>query len=171
MLKWLVHFKVWQLSLVLCSLLLLSSCGFQLRGAYQLPSAMQLTYVKAKAESDLVSALKRQLKASGIALVDVASDQAATLSVYNEQKQSRTVSVDSRGRAREYTLSYQVEFEVKHSPSGFLMEPQSVKIERDFLFDTDDVLGKSKGINELYESMQQDVIRLLLLRLQSRGDT
>ena len=170
MLKRLIHFNVWQLSLVLCSLLLLSSCGFQLRGAYQLPSVMQLTYVKAKAESDLVSALKRQLKASGVTLVDAVSDQAATLSIYNEKKQKRTVSVDSRGRAREYTLSYQVEFELKHSPSGFLMEQQSVKIERDFLFDTDDVLGKSKGINELYESMQQDVIRLLLLRLQSRGD-
>ncbi len=150
-------------------MLLLSSCGFQLRGAYQLPQAMQLTYVKAGSESDFVSALKRQLKASKITLVDVASDQAATLIIHKEQKQKRTVSVDSRGRAREYTLTYQVDFEVKHPSVEFSIEQQSVKIDRDFLFDTEDVLGKSKGINELYESMQQDVIRLLLLRLQSRG--
>lgn len=171
MLKRLVHLKAWRWSYALVALLLLSSCGFQLRGAYQLPQAMQLTYVEAKSESDLVSALKRQLKASGVTLLDAASDQAATLFINKEQKQKRVVSVDSRGRAREYTLSYQLEFEVKHSSSGFSMDQQSVKIERDFLFDTDDVLGKSKGVDELYESMQQDVIRLLLLRLQSQGDT
>ncbi len=169
MLKLLTHKNAWRWSLSLVVVLLLSSCGFQLRGAYQLPQAMQLTHVEARSESELVSALKRQLKASDITLVDASSDQAATLKILKQQKQRRTVSVDSRGRAREYTLSYLVEFEVSHPASGFLIEQQTVKIDRDFLFDTDDVLGKSKGINELYESMQQDIVRLILLRLQSQG--
>jgi len=148
---------------------LLTACGFQLRGAYQLPQEMSSTYVEAPDEnSDLVRALKRSLKASGVNLFAQASEEAAVLKVGNAQKSKRIVSVDSRGKAREYTLTYAVVFSVSFEKTDFEMSEQTISISRDFLFDTEDVLGNSREEAQLYTEMQQDAVRLILLRLQSK---
>ena len=147
---------------------LLISCGFHLRGAYQLPQEMNSTYVDTSDDSsDLVRSLKRNLKASGISILDKAVDEAAVLKVGNAQKSKRIVSVDSRGKAREYTLTYSIVFSVSFAQTDFEISEQTISINRDFLFDTEDVLGNSREEAQLYTEMQQDAVRLMLLRLQS----
>jgi len=148
---------------------LLTACGFHLRGAYQLPQEMNSTYIDAQDEnSDLVRSLKRSLKASGVNLLEEALDEAAVLKVAKAQKSKRIVSVDSRGKAREYTLTYAIVFSVRVEQTDFEMSEQTISINRDFLFDTEDVLGNSREEAQLYTEMQQDAVRLMLLRLQSK---
>ncbi len=156
---------------LLCAVLL-SGCGFKLRGAYQLPEAMQTTRVEAaQPKSDFIRSLKRGLKSSGVRLVDETADNTAdntaVLRVYNEKKSKRIVSLDSNGRAREYTLIYAVSFSVKALTQVFEVPEQTVQIDRDFVFDTEDVLGNSREETKLYQEMEQDIVRLILLRLQS----
>ncbi len=164
--------KIISYSFVLVLLLQLTACGFQLRGAYQLPAAMNVTYVDASRiakSSGLNRVLVRRLKASDIKIADSASDDVAVLTLLKEQKTKRIISVDSRGRAREYTLTYSISFNVKAANAEFEIEEQDVRIDRDFVFDTEDVLGNSREETKLYEEMQVDVIRLILLRLQSQA--
>jgi len=152
---------------LLC-VLLLSGCGFKLRGAYQLPEAMQTTWVEAaQPKSDFIRSLKRGLKSSGVRLVDDMSDNAAVLKIFSEKKSKRIISLDANGRAREYTLIYAVSFSVKALILEFEMPEQTVQIDRDFVFDTEDVLGNSREEAKLYQEMEQDIVRLILLRLQS----
>jgi len=151
-------------------LMLLTSCGFKLRGAYQLPSAMQLTYVDASQVSPGISrALIRNLKSSDIKIANTDVEGAAVLKLFKETKTKRIVSVDANGRAREYTLTYVISFSVKAKEDDFEIESQEIRIDRDFVFDTEDVLGNSREESQLYEEMQQDLIRLILLRLQSKA--
>lgn len=162
------------LALTLLCLSLLSGCGFQLRGAYQLPAAMQQTYIDAVAvNADLVRSLGIALRASDIQLLDAPSSDAAQLKLFNETRSKRVVSVDSRGRAREYTLSYAISFSLSGpqpvTGDGFRIEQQDLQIDRDFLFDPEDVLGNARGESQLYEEMRQDLVRLILLRLQSKA--
>jgi len=140
--------------LLLCSLFL-SGCGFKLRGA--------------QPRSELIRALKRGLKASGVKLVDEAMHSAAVLSVLNEKRSKRIVSLDARGRAREYTLTYAVSFSVKARLQEFEIKQQTVQIDRDYVFDTEDVLGNSREEKRLYQEMGGDLVRLILLRLQSQA--
>jgi LPS-assembly lipoprotein len=161
-------------ALALLCLSLLNSCGFQLRGAYQLPAAMQQTYIDASSvNGDLVRSLSIALRASDIQLLDAPSSDAAQLKLFNETRSKRVVSVDSRGRAREYTLSYAISFSlVGRQPAtdeAFRIEQQDLQIDRDFLFDPEDVLGNARGESQLYEEMRQDLVRLILLRLQSKA--
>jgi LPS-assembly lipoprotein len=163
-----------RLALALLSLSLLNACGFQLRGAYQLPAAMQQTYIDAASvNADLVRSLSIALRASEIKLLDVPSSDAAQLKLFNETRSKRVVSVDSRGRAREYTLSYAISFSLSGpqpvTGDVFRIEQQDLQIERDFLFDPEDVLGNARGESQLYEEMRQDLVRLILLRLQSKA--
>jgi len=157
------------LIVVMC-FLLLSGCGFKLRGAYKLPVEMQVTYIDAvQKNSTLTRALVRTLKASDIKVAENAADDIAVLKLSNESKTKRIVSVDASGRAREYTLTYAIDFHVTALTAKFEIEKQTISIDRDFQFDTEDVLGNSREESQLYEEMQQDLIRLILLRLQSKA--
>lgn len=153
---------------------LLQACGFHLRGMYQLPSAMEQTYVSASQQTSLVDELTRRLEANKINVLSEPIDTASTLKIIQESRSKRIVSVDTRGRAREYTLVYQLTFSVRNTAQAFALDEQTLNIERDFLFDSEDVLGNSRGEEELYENMQSDLVRLLMLKLQSvagRGAT
>jgi len=162
--KLLKHFFILLLSVSL------ASCGFQLRGAYELPAAMQVTYINQQQVTiDLVRSLKRALRASDIKIADTKTDDSAVLRLYKETRGKRTVSVDAQGRAREYTLTYALSFSLVASQQKFEIAEQTIRIERDFIFDPEDVLGNSRGESQLYEEMQQDLVRLLLLRLQSKA--
>lgn len=143
-------------------------CGFQLRGAYRLPDAMKVTFVSSSQPgSGLTRALKRGLSASNITLSAVEIKNSATLSLSNMSKTKRVVSVDDIGRAREYTLTYAVRFNVVKLAADFKVESQNISIQRDFVFDSKDVLGNSREESQLYGDMEQDLVRLILLRLQS----
>ncbi len=150
---------------------LLNACGFQLRGAYQLPASMKTTFISsASANSELTRALTRSLKSSEINVVDNPTDDIAILTLSKESRTKRIVSVDSRGRAREYTLTYAIVFDVENRADQFKIKQQNLSISRDFVFDTNDVLGNSREESQLYNDMQQDLIRLILLRLQSQAE-
>lgn len=149
---------------------ILTSCGFHLRGAYKLPSDMKVTYVEsANDASALIRTLKRSLKSSGITLTENKSEALAVLKIYNEEQTKRVLSVDSQGRAQEYELSYAIKFAVSANDSDFEIAEQSLNIQRDFLFDTEDVLGKGREEDTLIKDMQVDIVRLLMLRLQSQA--
>ena len=151
------------------TLVLLVGCGFKLRGAYQLPDAMNTTYVNSiEKNSTLSRALIRSLKSSDVNIVNSAADNVAVLTLSKEARSKRIISVDANGRAREYTLTYAISFNIKKQDEDFEIENQEIRIDRDFVFDTEDVLGNSREESKLYEEMQQDIIRLILLRLQSK---
>lgn len=150
----------------------LVSCGFQLRGAYPLPKVMSATYVKASNQnSELVRHLKRALNVSDIKLVDSEQQATAILEIGGEKQSQRVLSVDSEGRAREYELLYEVNFELRSVAGPVELEQQTLTLSRDFLFDTEDVLGKGREQATLVRDMQQDMVRLMLLRLSRHKKT
>ena len=128
-----------QFLLFVLSAALLSACGFQLRGAYTLPEAMQSTYIEHQVSADLIRSLKISLKASDVNVSETKSTDAAILKLFNEQKSKRTVSVDAKGRAREYTLSYSLGFSLSSAQNKSIIPEQSILIERDFLFDPEEI--------------------------------
>ena len=58
-------------------------------------------------------------------------------------------------------------FELRTAAGQVVFEKQNLKLVRDFLFDTEDVLGKGREEAVLIEDMQQDMVRLIMLRLQA----
>lgn len=156
---------LWLVALGLVSAMLVG-CGFHLRGAYPLPTSMSATYIKASNQnSELVQHLKRTLKASDIELVDNEQQATGILDIGAEKQDKRVLSVDSKGRAREYELQYEINFELRSAQGQLVVERQTLKLARDFLFDTEDVLGKGREEATLIRDMQQDMVRLMLLRL------
>ena len=163
------------LLLVTCSLLL-ASCGYHLRGAYKLPPQMATTVIRSdNMNGELVRSLRRGLETGGINVVSEANpadsdtvkqSEVTVLRIFKEKQSKRVLSVDINGRVREFELYYKISLELT-GEDGFFVPEQTLELSRDFLFDPEDVLGKSDEEADLLRDMQRDMVRLVMLRLQA----
>tara|TARA_B100000676_G_scaffold312551_1_gene387338 strand:+ start:3506 stop:4009 length:504 start_codon:yes stop_codon:yes gene_type:complete len=154
-------------SFVLVTLLLglLSGCGFQLRGSADLQG---LKSVRIDTGSTILrDELAVFLEDGGVVLVDDKKAQVdAVLSAYDENYQRRVLSVDSNtGKAREYELAYTVKFNLVDGDGEALVSEQRVRLVRDFVFDEDAVIGKSREEDVLRREMRRDAVQHILRRL------
>lgn len=148
----------------LLAAVLLSSCGFQLRGKIELPPELTKMQVSGL---DRNHALRRQLErileANGVEIVQEATDETARLSL-NEYRQDREILVvGTDGRVREYRLISGVDAAFRGE--GFEMPSTTVKVFRDFNYDPDDVLGKAEEEKQLRVDMDNELSQLIIQRL------
>ena len=102
--------------------------------------------------------------------IQVAQDEAQSKSklvLINENRQRRVLSVDGSGRAKEYLLTYTVNFAIQVEQSDEATDTLSVS--RSLLFDPDAVLAATNETEILYRDMRRDIARLILLKLQARA--
>ena len=79
------------------------------------------------------------------------------LQLSDERFSRRVLSVDSNtGKEREFELAYQVAFQVTGAGGEELVPKQTVSLVRDYVFDADAVLGKSREQSVLQAEMRRD---------------
>lgn len=147
----------------------LSGCGFHLRGAASLPEAIQVVAVRAPSLA-VREEIAVFLEDGGVRVVDAGADvnADAVLSVFQEAYERRVLSVDpNTGKAREFELAYIFDFSFIDREGKALVKPQSVRLVRDFVFDEDAVIGKSREEGVLREEMRRDAVQQLIRRLQA----
>lgn len=147
-------------------LLLLSGCGFQLRGKAALPPGLEkMTITGLDMYDPLVIVLSRYLRANGVDVVANGDPKAAVLrlSDFSQIKEIIVVAVD--GTVREYRLISGVTMELQGKSSGLKLPAERVRVMRDFLYNPDDVLGKSEEEKILREEMIRDLARKIMDRL------
>ena len=153
-------------------LFMLSACGFHLRGALQLPDEFSSVYLSGKnSGSELLRDLKRILQTNGSQLQDNALDARAIIKIEDEITTQRVVSVDSQGRASEYELKLGIIFSVglveDKEHTGFRIKSKKLELVRDYIYDNEAVLGKSREKEILIRDMQRDASRLIMLQIQA----
>ncbi len=114
----------------------------------------------------LYKELRSALKASGTELTEDRTVAASELRVIRERRSRDVQSVDSQGRAREYTLKYSVSFSLK-SKGEWLIEDSNILLNRILLFNPDAVLGTEQEEANIYRDMIRDGSSQILLRLQA----
>ena len=146
---------------------LLSACGFHLAGKADLDPVFEHTYVTYKGAGEKMAKLvEERLKANKNDLVEL-EDASAIVTVLYERRDRDVLSVDEEGKVREYELVLHVGVSVKNAEGARLIQDQNIRLSRDFLFDIDDVIGKGREQNVIYQEMREDVSRLILYRLQA----
>lgn len=148
-------------------LLLPAGCGWQLRGGYELPAAMETVRVTG-GDRQLRNAVILGLRGSGAEVLDEAGErEVATLRLLSGASEQRTLSTDSQGRALEYELIERVTWTVTDAEGETLIPRQTVERSREFLFDPENVLGKSSEMDRLRESMRRDLALAILRRVEA----
>ena len=137
---------------------------------------MQRTYLDGPDRSEIYVGLRRALVASGVTLVEDPADAGAVLRLSNERSGRRVLSVGRDARVSEYEVYSTITFEVRRAGSGqgadraAIVEPQQLRLTREYLYDSSGVLGKSDEEALLREEMQRDLVRLIMYRLEAMAD-
>ena len=156
--------------------LVISGCGFQLRGALDISPDVSPLYLQQNSVFELAREIKKLLATNKIALAENPTQANSQLVLLNESKQNRVLSVDGNGRAREYSLTYTVNFTITISKPGKQAEDvqadptqETVSLSRTLLFDPDAVLAIANETEILYRDMRRNAARSILLKLQARS--
>ncbi|MDZ7751598.1 MAG: LPS assembly lipoprotein LptE [Gammaproteobacteria bacterium] len=150
---------------VLSLLLALASCGFQLRGDYDLPPLLERVVLTGP--QFLRDELMVGLRASDVEVVDSRDDATAIVTLDRERFSERVLSVDpNTGRSREFEVAYAINFKVDAADGSAIAPNQTIVLQRDYVFDEDAIIGKSRERGVLREEMRRDAAQQILLRLQ-----
>ncbi len=154
-------------SLLLISPLLLSACGFQLRGSngeYRIP--FKTVYLNFPETSPLGNELKRNIRAlDGTQVVQDPKAADATVQLISETRDRKVLALNSQGRVRDYSLYYTVVFRVTNKFGKDLLGPTTIVLRRDINFNESEVMAKEQEETQLYRDMQSDLVQQILRRL------
>lgn len=147
---------------------LLAACGFHLRGEAQLPAGMQRVAIEgADPLSPLGRDLRKALARSGAQVVTPGESGAAVLRIGTNRITTDVLSVGGNARANEYTMRYNVEFDVVDAAGANLLPRQVIELTRDFTFDANQALGIAAEQDLLTQELQRDMVQTILRRLES----
>ena len=156
--------RILSLVFLVCTL---AACGFQLRGAYNLPEHLSPLYLDKDSMSLLLyKEMRTSLKASGAELTEDEATAASVLEISREQKTRDVISVDTLGRVREYRLIYRFTFTLQASGEA-VIDKSNIQLTRNLLFNPEAVLGVAEETENIYRDMIRDSTGLVLLRLQA----
>lgn len=165
-----MHLRRTAVFIVTLMALLSTACGFHLRGDVKLAAALNKVYIEGANPYDpLVRELTRSLTTTGATVVEESKDATAVLQILKNSGSRRVLSVSSVGKVREYELYQTLDFKVRDAAGLELLAPQHLELTRDYLFDTDNVLGKTNEEETLRRDMRRDLVRLVMLRLEALG--
>lgn len=158
--------------LMLAMAMLLSACGFQLRGQASLPEAMSRTWVHVP---DPTSAFARELelllRGNGVDLAEGPGEDAAELRILREDIVRRPLTVSGDARVREFLLVFDLRFSLIAPGGDVMLGPETLRMERDFQFDAQEILGAATEEELLRENLRRDMAARLVRRLEAFGRT
>ena len=145
------------------AILVLSGCGFQLRGAYSLP--YESIYL-ATGDSVIGAGLKRQIRSSGgTRIEEKASDAQVTFQPVGEYRDGVILSLSSAGRVREKRLRYRYAYRIVDAKGRDLVPQGYVELTRDISYADSATLAKTQEEELLWRDMENDLVQQLMRRL------
>lgn len=142
--------------------LVLSACGFQLRGMADL--SFKSIYIQG-GNLSLKKDLIKQLKINGVQVLDNVEGAELVLELVSERSEKRILSLSGGGLVREFELNYQLTFRTRFANDPIWSQVQTLQSRRDFSYNDTALLGKAEEEANLNLDMRKDVTRELLRRL------
>ncbi|MWV15461.1 hypothetical protein F3I16_05310 [Pseudomonas sp. L-22-4S-12] len=142
---------------------LLSACGFQLRGTGTADFALKEVDLQARnAYGDTVKQVRQVLENSG---VKVHTGAPYTLSLANEKESKRTASYTSNARSAEYELTTTLDYEIRGEKNLLLLNDQ-LEVQTTYVHDENNLIGSDQESGQLRQEMRRELVQQMVLRLQ-----
>lgn len=148
--------------LLLAGSLLLTSCGFHLRGSLPLERYPAI-FVDAKKHSELASLLSEQLESNAVRLLTKLDPKAPALMLQQDSLERRTLSLFPNGQVAEYELIYRVKYQVL-LPGQDIQEFQ-FELTRDYQDDPNLALAKAKELDLLLQELRSQAASRIIRQL------
>ncbi|AVE08238.1 LPS assembly lipoprotein LptE [Pseudomonas sp. R11F] len=149
--------------LVMGLAVLLSACGFQLRGTGTNELSLKELDVSARnAYGETVKQLRQTLENSGVHVYEGATYK---LNLIDEQETQRNLSYASAGRASDIELNTKVVYELRGRDQLPLMGDK-VEVQKVVSHDGNNLVGSDSEIIQVRKEMRRELIQRLMVRLQ-----
>lgn len=151
-------------AIIICCSILLTACGFQLRGLVEVaPALQQLALVTPEQQrSNIEKSLRRYLQANDIAVVP-ASAANYQLEILEETHSRRTATLSASANIDEYELTSKVTFLVRNRAGAIVLHDQTVIAERTYDYNPDNqtASGSQEAVlrNEMYQQLASQIVR------------
>ena len=146
--------------------LALSGCGFQLRGTADLP--FKTIYMLPANQPGVALDLRRNIQAgTRTTVVDDPKGAEAVLEFSQESREKTILSLAANGRVREFELQYRVSFRVHDNKGGEFVPSNTVLLKRAVTFNDTDILAKEREDEQIYRSMEFDMVQQIMRRLEA----
>ena len=144
--------------------LLLSGCGFQLRGTGDTGFALSEINLQARnSYGETVKDLEELLTDSG---VNVYSGARYTLDLLREQNRQRTASYTTAARSAEYELTSTLDYEIRGPQNTTLLQDR-VEVQKVYVHDSSNLISSDQEASQLRTEMRRELLQQLSMRLSS----
>lgn len=151
-----------QVSLVLLLSLVLSGCGFQLRGTAPLQKFPAI-HLQGDQHSELLNLLGVQLQRNNVSLLSQADSQSAVFVLEQDSLQRRTLSLFPNGQVAEYSLIYKVDYQLVLP--GQEAKTYQIELFRDYQDDPSRALAKSRELDLMLTELRQQAVARIIRQL------
>lgn len=157
----------WQLLACIILGIVLSGCGFRLKGTTPLPFAT--LYTNISDNTAFGAQLRRSIVASSPAtrIVPAAQDAEARLQQLANRRIRRELSIDASGHVEEYELILEFVFQLTDQRGHLILPPTTLRARRDVPYDPHAVQATRAEVDMIFEDMQQSMIARVLRRLSA----
>ena len=146
--------------------LLLSGCGFHLRGAVDLPPWLNdVAILTESGNHDLDPLLRERLQAYNIDINPIPTSAKFRLIIQSAVFQQQITSVSSSTTPRQYQLIYTVLFKLQDASGKELIPLSTVTVTRQITVNSDRILGSDEEEAITKGEMRRDAIMQILNRL------
>ena len=152
-------------SMLISSVLLMTGCGFKMRGPVTLP--YKTIYISGGMTQDLKLYLTRLLKTGLNTVVVTKPDEAEIFLNITEIPAKQILTYNQAGQITAYRLVEQVKFSVTHKDGDELIPQSDIYLTRDMDFSISTPTAAEQLEILLFQDMRQDVSSQILRRLGS----
>lgn len=146
--------------LLFLTVVLLSGCGFQLRGATDLP--FQTIYMDMPPNSTLYVELKRYIQANGARVITLKEQAEVVLQVESNRRDKVILTLNTDGRVREHALYQYFQFTLRDNKGRVLQSPPEIALKRDISYNENQELAKTAEEELIYREIQSDLVQRIL---------
>ncbi|MFJ7283995.1 LPS assembly lipoprotein LptE [Pseudomonas sp. NPDC099000] len=154
--------------LVMGLAVLLSACGFQLRGTGTNEIAIKELDLSARnAYGETVTQLRQVLQSSG---VKVYTGAPYKLVLTDEQESQRILSYAGAGRTGEYQVSTVLSYDIRGA-QGLPLLSDKLEVQKIFIHDGNNLVGSDQEANTARTESRRELVQRMMLRLSQLTPT
>lgn len=149
----------------LLPIVILSGCGWHLRGVIPFPPEYKVLYLNSQASNRFNRQLTMQLEFNNVLLTEDSSDAQAILNIKELDVEKRTLSLTSSGQVAEFELNGRLTATLQRNDrDGHVMI--EVQSRRRVSNDINNVLGTATAEKQQLSELEKSLVNKLMLRLQ-----
>ncbi|CAM2798795.1 LPS assembly lipoprotein LptE [Legionella worsleiensis] len=155
------------LSLLLC--VLLSACGFHLRGIIEIPEWLNnVSIISRDGDKDLISKMKTQLEGYKIDVNPDPSKAKYWLIINKSNVHQQIISIGASTTPRQYQLIMTTVFSLQTPTGQVIKTPKQITVTRQLTVNNNRILGSNEEENILLSEMHQDTVIQILNRISHK---